>query len=185
MVLALLSAVIGAVAFNIRNLIQQQKFNNDVNTIVETLNRAEQLMLIYGQGTRLKFSKQKDGIQTKIETDCKLDPKWEKWLTNNSKVLTEVHSIHFNDLTFPDRGESERTIYFYPNGGGLSKGVIGLSSAKDLGKEGALEAYICLPGYPSAIISEATPPKSCGEEPDAAIAVITRNEVFERALNEP
>jgi hypothetical protein len=142
-------------------------------------------MLIYGQGARVKFSVQKDGIQTKIETDCLMDPKWAKWLSNHSKLLTEVHSIHFDDLTFPDRGDSERTIFFYPNGGGLSKGILGLSTVKELGQKGAFDAYICLPGYPASLGSESTPPKPCGEGIDPVMASVTRNEVYERALNEP
>lgn len=185
MVLALISIVIGAVAINIRHLVQQQKFQNEVNVVVDLLNRAQQLMVIYNQNVRVKFSVTAKGIQPKIEIDCLLDPQWEKWLTRHSKILTEIHSLNFKDLTFPERSETERMIHFMPNGGGISRGIMSLSTAKETGITGAFDAYICLPGYTASIKSEMTNPKNCDENPDPKIALITRNEVLERALREP
>lgn len=183
MVLALLSLVVGAVAINIRHLVQQQKFQNEVNAVVDVLNRAQQLMLIYSQSVRVKFTVTPEGIRSKIEVDCLLSPQWEKWTTRHSKLLTEIHSLNFRDLAFPEKSGAERVIHFIPNGGGLSHGIMSLSTEKKTGVEGAFDAYICLHGYPAAIQSQTTVPKSCSETLDPRIGLQTRNEVLERAIH--
>lgn len=180
--IALLSLIVGVVGFNIRNLVGDQKFKNDVNTVTDTLNRAQQLMLIYDQTMLVRFKVVPGGIQCRIEASCHLDPTWEKWVVGHSKVLKEIHCLAFDDLNHDEKGGDEKIIRFYPNGGLISKGVLALSSAKTTGVKGASNAFICLPGYPTLIKSTATPPENCVESPDSQISFTVKNEVLERMV---
>ncbi len=188
MTMALLAIVVGAVGINVARLVQQQRFQNEVNMVTDTLIRAQQLMLLYGQNVQVNFSlskkEKKEGIVCKIETDCKLSPAWEKWSGKDSILLNNIHLIDFKDLNYPDTHKEQMEFRFSPRGGLISRGVVGLSTAGEMGVKGAFEAYICLSGYPKAIYSSYTLPEHCDETPDPSIASITRNEVLERMVRD-
>lgn len=181
--MALLLMIVGAVGVNVVRLVQQQRFQNDVNLVTDTLSRAQQLMLIYDQNVLVRFKILPDGISCVVETDCKLNPAWEKWVARHAVLLKHIHVIDFKDLNFGMSAQEEKQVRFSPKGGMLSRGILGMSTAKTLGQEDAFDAYICLPGYPRAIYSQIEPPKSCAEALDPVIASITKNEVMERMIN--
>lgn len=181
--MALFALVIGAVAFNIRYIVGQQKFQNEVSVVADILNRAQQLLLIYDKPMRVKFNVVENGIDCRIESDCLLDSVWEKWVTQRSKTLTQIHSVNFKDLNHAEENAKERTIYFFPKGGGYSKGVIELSSAKSSDIKGSYNAYICLPGYPMVVKALPESPENCFNNIDPQIGFIVKNEVIERAVS--
>lgn len=185
MIIALLAIISGTVAINIRNLVGQQSFQNEVTLVVDTFNRAQQLMLIYNQNVRVKFTTSSQGLKMGIETDCQLDPVWEKWITRHSLLLKEIHTLAFQDLNSAENDEQAKIIRFYPKGGAISRGIMALSTARTTGVEGAFDAFICLPGYPKAIHFASTPPEdaACKEVPDPQIASLTKFEVLERAVS--
>lgn len=183
LVIALLAMITASVSVNVRDLIGQQKFLNEVNAVTALLNRAQQLMLIYGQNVQVKFTSSKEGIKGQIVPDCLLDPKWEKWTTKNALFLTQIHSLNFHDEAFPNSSGEEKLIRFYPNGGGVSRGIMSLSTEKETGVQGGHDAYIALPGYPVTFRSEAVIPTLPAENPDPQIASLTKNEVLERLVD--
>lgn len=181
--IALLAMITAVVSVNVRGLFRQQKFLNEVNAVTSLLNRAQQLMLIYGQNVQVKFTTSKEGIKGQLTPDCLLDPKWEKWTSNHTLTLTQIHSINFHDELFPNSSEGEKLIRFYPHGGGVSRGVMSLSTEKETGIKGGQDAFIALPGYPVTIRSETTIPTLPPENPDPQIASLIKNEVLERLVD--
>lgn len=158
-VLMLISLTLGIIGMNIKKAVHEQRFRTEVATIVDTLRIAQYLMLILDNDVRVKFKKEDTGIQLTMETSCPLSSNWTK-LILKPKILTTVRIVNFKDLRLtPSTEEGVAIIKFFSSGYVMSQGVLRMATADSEGDRSGLENFVCLPGYPSKIHSQAQLPK--------------------------
>lgn len=170
-VLALLSLILGAVAFNIRNLLVDERFRSDVAHVVSTLKTAQDLMLIENTEVKVIFKKEGNkGIEVSLEVDALLNKQWEWELKRKRQLLKTVHSVNFEDqLDQPPDEEGTLSIKFLSGGSLLSRGILRLSTSETMRDSNALFAAICLKGYPhpiKAVFENKTGEITCLEKGD-------------------
>lgn len=151
-VIALLSLVAGFIAINISKAVREQRFRSEVDRVAGLLRTAQDLMLIMDIEVRVKFGQDPHdkGIRLWMETTAPLPVKWEGLLLHPQPNLTQIHWVQFADAE-----EGSLEIVFLS--GGISKGLLRLSTSENDDDLGALTRYICLPGYPKPIFSVHNP----------------------------
>lgn len=148
-VIAILSLLTGLIAINIRSAVREQQFKSEVLRVVDELKLAQDILLILGTGSVVKFelSKEKDSILYQLDTTLPLPKAWEKFFKKKNPPLKTIHYIQFEGA----EGEGKLDIEFLSEETGMSKGILRLSTSEKDEVPGALTSYICLPGYPHPI----------------------------------
>lgn len=151
-VLGILSLVIGLVGFNVRHLVVDQRFRNEVKMVVDQLRMAQNLMLIMDSDIHVKFQ-EKDGYIL-MELESSLELPWLKALNPEPKTLNVIHHVGFDEKGkekmsgFEERGVLD--IKFLSGGNVMTSGTLRLATARD--SQNALKRFICLSGYPKPIV---------------------------------
>lgn len=162
-VLAIISLLGGLVAINVNKAVVDQRFRTEVAAIVNQLRLAQNLMLVLDQDVTVKFKDRGDQktIDYWLEMQCPALKGWDKELARRPPPLKTIRALEF-DAELQEAGEGLLELKFMSGGTVMSRGVLLLSTSDSFNKKGALERYICLPGFPAAISA------SMGEIPKAA-----------------
>lgn len=148
-VIAIIATVSGFIAINITKAVREQRFRSEVSRVVDEMRLAQDLMLIVGVGSAMKFqvTKDGDGIDYWLETEVPLPKHWEMLIKKDNPTLKAIQVIQFQD----SKEEGKLEIKFLSPETGMSKGLLRLSTSERDDDLGAVTSYVCLPGYPSPI----------------------------------
>lgn len=148
-VIAIIATVSGFIALNVTKAVRQQRFRSEVSRVVDEMRLAQDLMLILGVGSTMKFEVTKggDGIEYWLETALPLPKHWEMLVKKEHPTLKAIQVIQFQN----SKEEGKLEIRFLSPETGMSEGVLRLSTSERDDDLGAFTSYICLPGYPSPI----------------------------------
>lgn len=147
LVIFLMSLFLGVIGINVNKAVHEQRFRAEVGMVVDTLRIAQNIMLILDNDVHVKFKKEENAISIHLETACPLSKRWGKLLTKPRYLRT----IHIVQLTNQPVGSLD--LRFLSTGYVMSQGVMRLATAEASNSLKGLEAFICLPGYPSTIVS--------------------------------
>lgn len=156
LVLAVLSLIAGALAYNINNAVIDQRFRTEVGRVVDELRLAQDLMLIFGTDVHVKFAKdeKQGGIKYWLELETEVPKKWKEEIHRPLKNLQAIRGVFFNDLSTGNFTKGQIDVKFLSKGSSMSQGVMRLAtSSNENSPPGTLENFICLPGYPHPIFS--------------------------------
>lgn len=155
-VMAILAVTGGAVAIGVRRALEDQRFRSEVGVIVNKLRLAQDLMLIIGTDVHVKFAQDNKagGNRVTMEMETRLPPEIEREVLREHGHLKMIRGIFFRDLNTPQYAEGQIDVRFFSSGAVMSRGVMRLATSdREDPPAGTLEAYVCLPGYPSPISS--------------------------------
>lgn len=156
MVLAIGTIGIG---FNIYRALREQHFKTEVELVVDYLRLAQNLMLIMDADVRVVFETSKKGssniIRLEVDDSSKDKDPLIKLVVDKPKELNYVHFIDFHegkDMGLAEAGKA--VLNFYSKGSVMSRVDLRLgTNESDQDVRGALQKFICLPGYPKPIFS--------------------------------
>lgn len=151
-VISIISIVGGVMALGLRQLIREQRFRTEVAQVVNTLQLAQQIMIILNTDVHVIFQTTPQGFTYRISLDDKLQDRWHTELTRRKPPLKEIHAINFVDALSPGSSSNTIDIKFLSGGSTMSQGTLRLGVAPP-GVPDTQEAFICLPGYPHFIKS--------------------------------
>lgn len=156
-VIVMITALTG---LNIRRLYQEQKFNAEVNTVLDTLRMSQDLMMILQTDVVVNF-KQNDKdrtIEYAIHFDKPPSKEWVNILTKKHPPLTAIKTLTF-ESHHPAAQEKEGgvNIEFLSRGSVMSMGLLQISPYANDAEPGPLNRYICLKGFPSPITLQTLP----------------------------
>lgn len=159
-VIGILSLVAGLVAINISNSIIDQRFRDEVGRVVDDFRLAQDLMLVLGTDVHIIFSVDREGqgIKYWMELETALPTAWEKEILRTRAILKTIRGVFIFDETnietAPASAKGKIDLKFLSGGSVMSKGVFRLSTSdKEESPKGALNSYVCFPGYPHPIFS--------------------------------
>lgn len=152
-VLAILGLIGGFISINVRKALYNQKFQAEVETIVDQLRLAQDLMIIFDGDVTLKISEAEDdsGLEYGLTFDHALPNQWAQQLQRNHSKLTAIRRIN----EYPPTYTETINMKFLSGGAVMSRCVLRFSTA-DFDGPDVLTRYVCLPGYPSPIFSTTT-----------------------------
>ncbi len=182
-VVGIIALVSGLATIGIRKALRDQKFRTEAYQVLTTLRLAQQLMIVLNTDVHVKFKRTDEGFNYRIELDDKLSERWHKELTRNRPLLKEIHAINFKDAL--EGGEGPLDIRFLSGGTVMSQGVMRLGTAAP-GSPGALETFICLPGFPHFLQTTSSPQEDVAcdaavqRKYDQAVTQVTVAEVNEK-----
>jgi|LakMenE18May11ns_1017448.scaffolds.fasta_scaffold9865268_3 type II secretory pathway pseudopilin PulG len=158
LVIIILVMMTGIIGINIRKLVREQKFNSEVGLVVDELRFAQNLMMIVGYDIHVKFEHSKDGkgIQMILLLDKLLNKNWNREIERKRPKLIAIKKIDFlgDEKSSSISPENQNPMLsFYSKGSNMSRGILKISSSDSERDTNALVRYICLPGFPSPIIS--------------------------------
>jgi type II secretory pathway pseudopilin PulG len=139
---------------------QEQRFNSEVELVLNKLKLAQDLMLIFKGEVTLKLTKHQDNkAALQLEFDVKLPSPWKEKLSQPSQELRTIKGFHFEDQhpLKKDLSTDEISVYFYSNGDSMSRGLIRLTDTQSEANANAIR-YIYLPGHPAPLTSSYTRP---------------------------
>jgi type II secretory pathway pseudopilin PulG len=167
-VIAVLAMALGVIGFNIHKALREQRFKSEVDVVVDYLRLAQNLMLIMNADTHVIFKaaeNEKANIMT-LKVDGNISDPLLKLVTENPKQLNDIYLIEFYDQNKTHNEPGVVDVKFISKGSVMSKGVMHLSTNEKSDTAGAIERFICLPGYPKPIestIKEGDDP-SCNDQ---------------------
>lgn len=153
-VMAVLSMVAGVIGVNINRSMQEQRFRTEVAQIMDKLRLAQNLMLILNEDVKLNFTKTDNGILCGLTFHCPLNKGWAPEL-KREQLLTAVRGVDFKGGG-QDLGKGNFALEFLSGGTVMSRGILKLSTGKN--RYYSDRRYVCLPGFPSPIVSVTTKP---------------------------
>lgn len=154
-VIFVLAIAIGVIGFNVHRALREQHFKTEVELVVDYLRLAQNLMLIMNADAHVVFMAAVNGKSNLmiLEIDGNLNDPLLKVVTDKPKRLDYIHLIEFYDLNKTHNEPGKVDVKFISKGSVMSKGVMRLSTNENPHEEGALERFICMPGYPKPIQS--------------------------------
>lgn len=170
-VIFVLAIAIGVIGFNINRALREQHFKTEVDLVVDYLRLAQNLMLMMNADAHVVFKASEDGKSNlmSLEVDGNLNDPLLKVVTKKPKKLEHIYLIEFYDLNKTHNEPGKVDVKFISKGSVMSKGVMHLSTNEKNDTKGAIERFICLPGYPKPLYStnkEKEDP-ACNEEKQA------------------
>jgi Tfp pilus assembly protein FimT len=186
-VLAVLSIVIGLIGFNVRNLIFEQRFKNEVKLVVDQLRMAQNLMLITGSNVHVKF-RQGDG-EIIMELESSHEIPWLKDAHAATKRLSVIRHVGFEekDKEFSSGLEEPGVadVQFLSRGTVMTEGKLLVETQK--GSENSLARFICLSGSPGPITvrtkEDSDCPKKIADEFKERLIRVTEQEIQEVGID--
>lgn len=152
-VLAVLSIAIGVVGINLSRLAQQEKFRAGTEFLVDRLQLAQDIMILFGEDVKVLLTKDAGGMQFKLE----MDPT-QLIGTALSNVTRTQNIPGINAFVFSDTHGAIQTdkveLFFMSRGTRMSQGDLMLTAQPG---DADVTRYITLTGYPQAIRSASTP----------------------------
>lgn len=150
-VITILGLIAGLIGVNMYKVTRQQKFQQEVDLVVNKLRLAQDLMLIFHGDVHVKFSEREDdkGIDLTLILDHEVPNPFSQQLQQPYK-LTSIYSPYL------DGSGSPIDIKFLSNGSVMTKGELSLSSSSS-NRKIAITRYINLPGYPAPIYASTMP----------------------------
>lgn len=168
-VIAILALTTGVVGFSINRALREQHFKTEVELVVDYLRLAQNLMIIMNADVHVIFETAENGSSNliRLQVDNSVDDALLKLVTEKPKRLDHIHFIDFHrgkEMGTSERGKAE--LKFFSKGSVMSNVLIRLGTNEERTDLGALQRYICLPGYPKPIYStmNAEDDPSCHEE---------------------
>jgi len=156
-VLTLLALAAGFVGINAVRALREQRFQNEAAAVRDTLQLAQELMLVTDIGAVVLFEGEEEGIRCRIKTDELLTEEWKR-AVERDLFLTAVRVVEFDGEE--EKKEGELKLHFLSGGLLMSEGVLRLSTARGGEDAGGLDRYILLPGYPAPLaLSKQKPEK--------------------------
>ncbi|WP_213156918.1 type II secretion system protein [Parachlamydia sp. AcF125] len=156
-VLAILSIVTVAIGININKALEEQRFRTEVETIVNELRIAQDLMLILQADVTVKFLQGNDGITFTLETESQATRNWMNEILRVKPVFKTIRGISFKDELDLPVTEGAISLHFLSKGTIMSRGILRLSNSSDAVNvpSWAQVRVINLYGYPHPIASSA------------------------------
>lgn len=153
--LALSSAFIG---INIYKALENQRFKNEADAVLDTLRLAQNLMLIMDADVHVHFktAEDKQSIEMQLSVDNALPNKKFLNLISKKILLKHILFVDFRDEN-KTHGDSDRIdVKFLSKGSYMSKGLMRLATYKindssTSDKKTGLKRYISLAGYPKPL----------------------------------
>ncbi len=168
-VIAIISTVAGVIGINVIQAVREQRFRTETARVVDKLRLAQDLMLLMGIGTEVRFEviPESSGIKMVIKTDVPLPGHWQHILQAPEDNLTAIHWIQIKELEH----EGRLVVKFLSEEAGITQGLLRLSTSKSDETLGALSAYICLPGYPDplTLLTRFPTGSDCGKSREDAL----------------
>jgi len=187
LVLAILLIIGSFIAINIRKALIDQRFRTEVNLITDQIRLAQDLMLVLSQDVHLIITSDgKGGVDYEIKCDFPLPKGWDKEILRRHETLNTIHRVDFKDqLKIYPTKSGEVDLKFISKGTVISRGILVLSAYHEHDEKGPLTRYVCLPGYPSAIVTVLDNPDEaeCGLEPSPFDENLTANTMRELEAN--
>ncbi len=154
-VISVLALSIGVIGFNINRALREQHFKTEVELVVDYLRLAQNLMLIMNADTHVIFKAAETGKSNvmSLEVDGNLNDPLLKVVTEKPKRLDYIYLIEFYDQNKTHNEPGMVDVKFISKGSVMSKGVMRLSTNENSNEKGAIERFICMPGYPKPIYS--------------------------------
>lgn len=153
-VLGILCLVAGVVGLNVRNLFKEQRFHTEVSRVLDTLRLAQDLMLIAGSDSHVLFTQEPSGgISYKIHLEKPISKDWIRELARPHPPLKAIQWIAFEDHQLGKSVANQFELHFLSGGSVMSQGNLILS---DGSRNGDLQSYIFLPGYPAPLVNGKT-----------------------------
>ncbi|MCB1111238.1 MAG: type II secretion system protein [Chlamydiales bacterium] len=183
-VLVILALAAGFIGINIAKAVREQRFKTEVAVIADQLRLAQDIMLIMDVGIHVKFAEDPNtgGIRYWLEAEAPLPKGWKQEVERAHANLQAIHFVSIKDeLDYPIT-QGVIDIKFLSRGSVMSKGALRLSTSETADDRGALESFVCLPGYPQPIvISKKENSESClndAAEKDQRLTRYTYEEVI-------
>lgn len=155
--MAILALLTGIIGINISNTIIDQRFRNEVSRVVDQIRLAQDLMLILGTDVHLIFAEDESeqGIKYWLELETGLPDQVGREVKRPHALLKTIRGLFIEDTTEATKPEKGKIDLLFLSGGSvMSKGVLRLSTSDKVSPPvGALNNFICLPGYPHPIFS--------------------------------
>lgn len=181
--ISIIAIIAGAVGINIRRALVDQRFRSETAHVADTLRLAQDLTLILGTDTHVKFKQGKQGIEYWMQVENGLSKEGKKLLQRPPKTLKAIHSVFFHDERFPF-SPGEVDIRFLSGGFVMSRGVLYLSTHENAQETSAERRAICLFGYPHPITVSTDADNACTKENDEAfVEQLTDETVREAGTN--
>lgn len=136
-VLALLSLVTGVGAFNIQRLFTKQRTLNEMETFLDQLRNATELMTLCGADGEIRVAMEGGKWTSEWRPSTPLSEQAKKLIKTEKEIYNNIQDISFNDLT-------QFTLGFYSKGFFMSEGQVKL-------RGNGIERTITLRGYPSPL----------------------------------
>lgn len=152
-VITVLAMVIGVIGWNINKALREQHFKTEVDVVVDYLRLAQNLMLILNADVHVIFKAFPKEISMGLKVDGNIDDNLLKVVTSKEKKLHNVQFVEFYDENKTHNEPNQVDVKFISKGFVMSKGVMRLSTNEKGDVAGAIERFICLPGYPKPIYS--------------------------------
>ncbi len=146
-VILILSMVGGLFTLGIQKLVQQQRFNNEVNMVLDRIRLAQDLMLLYDADVQIIFKTPKDKedqIEYLLRTEQNISGNWNWLVSRKATPLKTVTEISLDRSSQPSLSQQPLELKFYSKGTVMTKGNLKFS-------DGENERYIYLSGYPKPI----------------------------------
>lgn len=160
LVIGVIVMITGVTGLNIRRLYQEQKFNAEVSTVLDTLKIAQDLMMILQTDVTVNFTQNdKDkSIDYAIHFDKPPSKEWVSILTKKRPPLKAIKTLTF-ESQYPAAQDKEGgiNIEFLSRGSVMSMGLMQLSPYANDTEKGPLNRFICLKGFPSPITLQTLP----------------------------
>ncbi|MBA3958523.1 MAG: type II secretion system protein [Parachlamydiaceae bacterium] len=152
-VLTLLVMGGGFLGVQIRKALQEQRYRNEVNLVVDQLRLAQDLMLIFDGDVHWRVVTNADdtGFDHGLVFDYPMPNQWAEQLQRPLTKLTTIHYISFYPPPLNDDSDGV-DVKFLSGGASMSRAILRLSTGKS-DTPGVLSRYICLPGTPCPIVS--------------------------------
>lgn len=154
-VISVLAIAVGVIGFNINRALREQHFKSEVELVVDYLRLAQNLMLIMNADVHVIFkAAEKDRyISMNMKVDGNIEDHLLKVVTDKEKHLSYIQFLEFYDENKTHHEANQVDVKFISKGSVMSKGIMHLSTNERGDVIGAIQRYICLPGYPKPIQS--------------------------------
>lgn len=171
-VISVLALAAGVIGFNINRALREQHFKTEVELVIDYLRLAQNLMLIMNADVHVLFKaaeKNERFIEMKLKVDGNIEDSLLKVVTEREKHLHYIQFLEFFDVNKTHNEPGVVDVKFISKGSVMSKGIMRLSTNESGESLGALERYICLPGFPKPIYStnKKNEDPSCNEQKQA------------------
>lgn len=148
-VIAIIALFGGIAAINVGQIIREERYNSEVQLVIDQLRLAQDLMLLIPADVHVVIKTENEGFVMTIETDAPLEPGWKRELERKRYTLKEIRYASFHDEVPHVIRKGDIDIQFLSGGSVMSRGHLLLSPKPEGG--GTQARRICLLGFPSPI----------------------------------
>jgi len=144
-VIAIMGIVSGTTILGINGLLDDQRFRSGVSFIVDRLQEAQEIMLVYNTDVIVRLTHHEQGVI------CALDVEKMVPFTIEDKTIKGIERLEFKGESYSEN-EGVWSLWFISGGSKMTEGILKLE-----GRHGQ-KRYVYLRGYPSAIVDTSKEP---------------------------